>query len=82
MIGRSGNPGYLNGLPVLVGVPAGSGSPATGEEAPFAITDASRVDMYPSGFKVRGADEKGLCIDGTTAASTNLENFDYFDPVL
>jgi hypothetical protein len=32
-------------------------------EVPGAITDADRVDVFPSGFKVRGADDKGLCID-------------------
>jgi hypothetical protein len=84
VIGRSGNPGYLDGLPVLVGVPTGSGSGTTlpEDEVPFAITDADRVDVFPSGFKVRGADDKGLCIDSSSPASSNIESFDYFDPVL
>lgn len=87
MIGRSGNPGYLDGLPVLVGVPTGSSSASTaGNDGtttdPFAITDADKVDAYPSGFKVRGADAEGKCIDSSGATSARIEDFDYFDPVL
>jgi hypothetical protein len=72
-----------------VGVPTGTGTGAaspTGSEGtttdPFAITDADKVNAYPSGLKIRGADSEGKCIDASGATSAAIEDFDYFDPVL
>lgn len=62
-IGRSGNPGYLAGLPVLAGrlIPgvAAAGAPPTGGKPANPI-------VYPKGFAVRGADQQGMCYSAVT----------------
>ena len=52
--GRSGNPGYINGLPVLLG------------KADSANAGAKLV--YQGGFEVRGADVQGQCFAESRAS--------------
>ena len=64
--GRSGNPGYIAGLPLLVG-----------KEDP-ANADAKLV--YEHGFKISGVDRLGTCIKQAKDAETYYADFG--DPVL
>jgi len=45
--GTSGNPGYIDGLPLLIGKADVSGA----------------MNIYEEGFRVRGGDITGKCID-------------------
>jgi hypothetical protein len=53
-IGRSGNHGYIEGRPVLVGVPSGTTQAASDDR--FKVTSGDMVKVYSDGFKVHGAD--------------------------
>ena len=48
--GESGNPGYIDGLPMLIGKADASGA----------------VQIYEDGFRIRGGDSIGRCIAATT----------------
>lgn len=50
--GKSGNPGYIDGLPVLIGrKDAASGA----------------MQLYEDGFRIRGGDATGQCLKSTDA---------------
>lgn len=49
--GKSGNPGYIDGLPVLIGQADPSGG----------------MQLYEDGFRIRGGDSTGKCMPKTTA---------------
>ena len=64
--GRSGNPGYIAGFPVLVG----SKDPAN---------DGAKL-VYSDGFPITGADMLGKCI--TTAKAPDTFYTDFGNPIL
>ena len=50
MFGQSGNPGYIDGLPMLIGQTQSSGA----------------VQINEQGVRVRGGDQTGKCIKTTS----------------
>lgn len=63
---NSGNPGYIDGLPLKVG---------------FQSADNEPVSSYQDGFEILGADQAGKCIMTPPAASATSIT-DYGDPVI
>eukprot|EP00347_Sterkiella_histriomuscorum_P004630 403359727 len=65
---KSGNPGYIGGMPMLVG---------------RVDTNSGGILAYQNGFQFKGANQFGQCYNIPTDPTTSTEKFyDYGDPVL
>jgi hypothetical protein len=67
-VGRSGNPGYIDSLPLLVGS-------ADNDNAGAKL-------VYQDGFTVRGGDTEGTCMSGAFTNSEEINDAVRGDPTL
>lgn len=65
---KSGNPGYLDGFPVLIAQPDASNTGA--------------MQTFDGGFKLAGADEQGSCKNKLASATEDQESALNEDPTV
>lgn len=63
---KSGNPGYLDGYPVLVGIAADT------------VNGDGVMQVFENGFEIRGADQYGFCYNSIPYDTL----LNYGDPVV